>query len=98
MALSQISTSPTMESDDAQRRRLAAAQAYVQTVTNFAEPTSPTMESDDAQRRRLAVAQAYVSASNAHDVDAIIEMMHPEVAYRSTGVGAHDGAAAIRAM
>ena len=72
-------------------------------VTNVAQAlsqisTSPTMESDDAQRRRLAAAQAYVSASNAHDVDAIIEMMHPEVAYRSTGVGAHDGAAAIRAM
>ena len=51
---------------------------------------------DDTQR--LAVAKAYVEASNAHDIERIFSMMAPGVAYRSTGVGAHNGASAIRLM
>lgn len=51
----------------------------------------------DAEQR-LAVAQAYVHASNSHDLVAIFDLMAEDVAYRSTGVGAHDGIPAVRAM
>ena len=51
----------------------------------------------DAEHR-LAVAKAYVHASNAHDLVAILNLMAEDVAYRSTGVGAHDGVPAVRTM
>ncbi len=41
---------------------------------------------------------AYVEASNAHDVDRIATMLSPEAVYHSTGVGSHEGAAAILSM
>lgn len=46
----------------------------------------------------LALAEAYFAASNAHDLDRIAALFAPDAVYRSTGVGAHDGPAAIRAM
>ncbi|MDA0702119.1 MAG: nuclear transport factor 2 family protein [Proteobacteria bacterium] len=46
----------------------------------------------------IALAEAYFAASNAHDLDRITAMFAPDAVYRSTGVGAHDGPAAIRAM
>jgi hypothetical protein len=52
----------------------------------------------DGGAGRLAIAQAYVAASNDHDTDRIATMLAPDVAYRSSGVGAHDGAEAILAM
>lgn len=51
---------------------------------------------DDTQR--MTVARAYVDASNDHDIDGIAALLAPDVAYRSSGVGAHDGAAKILAM
>jgi hypothetical protein len=51
---------------------------------------------DDTQR--MTIAKAYVDASNAHDVDRIATLLDPDVAYRSSGVGAHDGAEKILAM
>ena len=51
---------------------------------------------DDDQR--MTIAKAYVNASNAHDVDHIATMLSPDVAYRSSGVGAHDGVEKILAM
>ena len=44
------------------------------------------------------MAKAYADASNDHDIERIFGMMAADVAYRSAGVGAHDGATAIRAM
>lgn len=46
----------------------------------------------------FALAEAYFAASNAHDLDLIEEMFAADAVYRSSGVGAHDGPAAIRAM
>ncbi len=51
---------------------------------------------DNAER--MTIARAYVDASNDHDVDRIATMLAPDVAYRSSGAGAHDGAEAILAM
>lgn len=42
--------------------------------------------------------KAYVEASNAHDVDRIATMLKEDVVYQSTGVGRHEGAAAILTM
>ena len=43
-------------------------------------------------------AKDYVDASNAHDVERIEAMLAPDALYLSTGVGRHEGAAAILAM
>lgn len=43
-------------------------------------------------------AEAYVEASNAHDVERIATLLNDSAVYRSTGVGGHDGKAAILAM
>ena len=43
-------------------------------------------------------AQAYVKASNEHDVELIATLLSDAAVYRSTGVGGHDGKAAILAM
>lgn len=43
-------------------------------------------------------AEAYVEASNGHDVARIATMLAENAVYRSSGVGGHDGAAAILAM
>lgn len=52
----------------------------------------------DRDAELFALAGAYFAASNAHDLDRIAAMFAPDAVYRSTGVGAHDGPAAIRAM
>lgn len=52
----------------------------------------------DRKRDLIALAEAYVAASNAHDLDRVAAMFSPDAVYRSSGVGAHDGPAAIRAM
>ncbi|MBT5432497.1 MAG: SnoaL-like domain-containing protein, partial [Rhodospirillaceae bacterium] len=51
---------------------------------------------DEAQR--MTIAKAYVDASNDHDVERIATMLSKDVAYRSSGVGSHDGAETILAM
>ncbi|MBT5415572.1 MAG: nuclear transport factor 2 family protein [Rhodospirillaceae bacterium] len=52
----------------------------------------------DRDDELFALAEAYFAASNAHDLDRIAAMFAPDAVYRSSGVGAHDGPAAIRAM
>ena len=46
----------------------------------------------------IARTQAYVEASNDHDVERIAGMLADDASYSSSGVGEHEGAAAILAM